>query len=88
MKLLVGHRPVLQPLIDTPFHGGPSTWTEDLEIIASRHGYPEEAHFTVAYSAVPDESAPRGIGGVLATVHETTGKVIPVLLHLTPLKSL
>ncbi|MGV3593330.1 MAG: ATP-binding protein [Gammaproteobacteria bacterium] len=68
---------VLQPLIDTPFHGGPSTWTEDLEIIASRHGYPEEAHFTVAYSAVPDESAPRGIGGVLATVHETTGKVIP-----------
>ncbi|HEY0963721.1 MAG TPA: ATP-binding protein [Pseudomonadales bacterium] len=68
---------VLQPLIDTPFHGGPSTWTEDLEIIAHRHGYPEEAHFTVAYSAVPDESAPRGIGGVLATVHETTGKVIP-----------
>ncbi|MDY6983552.1 MAG: ATP-binding protein, partial [Pseudomonadota bacterium] len=68
---------VLQPLIDTPFHGGPSTWTEDLEIIAHRHGYPEEAHFTVAYSAVPDESAARGIGGVLATVHETTGKVIP-----------
>jgi signal transduction histidine kinase len=68
---------VLQPLIDTPYHGGPSMWTDDLELIVHRHGYPEEAHFTVAYSAVPDEGAPRGIGGVLITVHETTGKVIP-----------
>jgi signal transduction histidine kinase len=36
----------------------------------------EETHFTVAYSAVPDETAPGGIGGVLATVHEITEKVV------------
>jgi signal transduction histidine kinase len=67
---------VLRPLVDTPFNGGPSTWMEDLELIVKRHGFPEESHFTVAYSPVPDETAPRGIGGVLATVHEITEKVI------------
>src|SRR5262249_27305575 len=36
----------------------------------------EETHFTVAYSAVPDDTAPGGIGGVLATVHEITEKVV------------
>jgi signal transduction histidine kinase/DNA-binding response OmpR family regulator len=67
---------VLQPLIDTPFQGGPATWLEDLELEVNRHGFTEETHFTIAYSPVPDETAPRGIGGVLATVHEITEKVI------------
>ncbi|MDC8448814.1 MAG: response regulator [Nitrospira sp.] len=42
----------------------------------NRHGFAEEGHWTVAYSPVPDGTAPRGIGGVLATVHEITEKVI------------
>ncbi len=67
---------VLQPLIDTPFKGGPATWIEDFDLELRRHGFVEESHFTVAYSPVPDESAPGGIGGVLATVHEITQKVI------------
>lgn len=67
---------VVGPLIDTPFNGGPPTWMEDLELIVRRHGFPEESHFTIAYSSVPDDTAPRGIGGVLATVHEITEKVI------------
>jgi signal transduction histidine kinase/DNA-binding response OmpR family regulator len=67
---------ILQPLIDAPFNGGPATWMEDLELYINRHGFIEETHFTVAYSPVPDETAPRGIGGVLATVHEITEKVI------------
>jgi PAS domain S-box-containing protein len=67
---------VLQPLIDTPFHGGPATWMEDAEFEVHRHGFTEESHFTIAYSPVPDEAAPRGIGGVLATVHEITEQVI------------
>ena len=67
---------VLKPLVDTPFLGGPATWMEDLELEINRHGFTEESHFTVAYSPVPDEDAPRGIGGVLATVHEITEKVI------------
>jgi signal transduction histidine kinase len=68
--------PVLRPLVDAPFYGGPATWVEDIELIVRRHGFPEESHFTIAYSPVPDESAPRGIGGVLATVHEISAKVI------------
>src|SRR6185295_10869453 len=60
---------LLKPLIDTPFHGGPATWIEDFELDLRRHGFREETHFTVAYSAVPDESVDGGIGGVLATVH-------------------
>jgi signal transduction histidine kinase/CheY-like chemotaxis protein len=67
---------ILKPLIDTPFAGGPSTWMEDLAVEPKRHGFFEETHFTVAYSPVPDDTAPGGIGGVLATVHEITGKVI------------
>ena len=67
---------VLRPLIETPYTGGPSTWSEDLELDIRRRGFLEETHFTVAYSPVPDENAPTGIGGVLATVHEITAQVI------------
>lgn len=67
---------ILQPLIDTPFHGGPATWNDDIALEINRHGFVEETHFTIAYSPVPDESVPSGIGGVLATVHEITDKVV------------
>jgi len=67
---------ILKPLIDTPFTGGPATWMEDIPLEINRHGFVEETHFTIAYSPVPDETAPRGIGGVLATVHEITEKVV------------
>ena len=67
---------ILKPLIDTPFKGGPATWSEDIELQINRAGFIEETHFTVAYSAVPDETAAGGIGGVLATVHEITEKVV------------
>jgi PAS domain S-box-containing protein len=67
---------VLRPLIDTPFSGGPATWNEDIELEVNRHGFVEETHFTIAYSPVPDETAPGGIGGVLATVHEITEKIV------------
>jgi signal transduction histidine kinase len=67
---------ILQPLIETPFRGGPATWMEDILLEINRYGLMEETHFTIAYSPVPDESAPGGIGGVLATVHEISGKVV------------
>jgi signal transduction histidine kinase len=67
---------ILKPLIDTPFKGGPSTWIEDFELEIRRFDFTEETHFTVAYSPVPDNTVPSGIGGVLATVHEITGKII------------
>lgn len=66
----------LQPLIDTPFHGGQATWIESFPLELNRYGFLEETHFTVAYSAVPDETTRSNIGGVLATVHEITEKII------------
>jgi len=67
---------VLRPLIDTPFHGGPATWMEDILLEINRKGFIEETHFTIAYSPVPDDTVPGGIGGVLATVHEITEKIV------------
>ncbi|HEV7310329.1 response regulator [Ensifer sp.] len=67
---------VLRPLIDVPFHGGPATWNDDIELEINRNGFLEETHFTIAYSPVPDDAALNGIGGVLATVTEITDKVI------------
>src|SRR5690349_13581511 len=67
---------ILEPLIQTPFSGGPSTWIEDFPLELKRHGFLEETHFTVAYSPVPDETVSSGIGGVLATVHEISEKVV------------
>src|SRR5687767_1281565 len=67
---------VIGTLIEIPFHGGPATWVEDLQLELDRQGYVEETHFTIAYSPVPDSTVPSGIGGVLATVHEISDKVI------------
>ncbi len=67
---------ILRPLIDTPFHGGPSTWNDDMSREINRYGFVEETHVTIAYSPVPGDTASNGIGGVLATVHEITEKVI------------
>ena len=67
---------IIGPLIETPFRGGPPTWDDDIQLEINRHGFVEESHFTIAYSPVPDETVASGIGGVLATVHEITGKVV------------
>ncbi|HTK70738.1 MAG TPA: ATP-binding protein [Candidatus Eisenbacteria bacterium] len=67
---------VLKPLVDRPFHGGPATWNDDIQLEIHRHGFLEETHFTIAYSPVPDDTVLSGIGGVLATVHEITDKVV------------
>lgn len=67
---------VLKPLIEVPFRGGNATWIEDIALEINRQGFVEETHFTVAYSPVPDDTVESGIGGVLATVHEITEKVI------------
>src|SRR5215475_1197117 len=46
---------ILRPLIDTPFKGGQATWMDDILLEVNRYGFVEETHFTIAYSAVPDE---------------------------------
>src|SRR4030095_14774301 len=67
---------IIGPLIDTPYYGGPATWNDDILLVIDRHGFMEETHFTIAYSPVPDEAAPGGIGGVVAPVTEITTQVI------------
>ncbi|HKQ78051.1 MAG TPA: response regulator receiver protein, partial [Blastocatellia bacterium] len=67
---------IIGPLIETVFRGGPPAWSEDIFLEINRHGFVEETHFTFAYSPVPDETVPSGIGGVLATVHEISEKVV------------
>jgi signal transduction histidine kinase len=67
---------VIGPLVEAPFRGGPATSMEDLPLHVRRHGFTEETHFTIAFSPVPDDTVEGGIGGVLATVHEITGKVV------------
>jgi signal transduction histidine kinase len=66
---------VIGPMIEAPFRGEPATWSDDLEVLINRRGFLEETHFVVAYSPVPDETVTTGIGGVLATVNETTEQV-------------
>jgi PAS domain S-box-containing protein len=64
------------PLIDTAFSRGSGTWMDDLELEYLRSERLEEAHFAFAYSPVPDDSVPSGIGGVLGTVQEITVQVL------------
>jgi PAS domain S-box-containing protein len=52
-----------------------SFFAEDHPWRIHRYGIPEDARFTISYSPIPDVSASNGIGGVLATVFETTERV-------------
>ncbi len=64
---------IIGPMIEAPFRGGPASVSDDLLLPIRRKSFVEETHFRVAYSPVPDETVPvTGIGGVLATVTETT----------------
>jgi len=62
---------ILRPLIETPFNGGAPTWMDDILLQINRYGFVEETHFTIAYSPVPDETVPGGIGGL-----NTSGVVV------------
>jgi PAS domain S-box-containing protein len=53
-----------------------AVYFDDLLLRIRRRGEAiEDAYFTVSYSPVKDERAPSGIGGVLITAVETTGRV-------------
>jgi hypothetical protein len=51
-------------------------FAEDLLLKIQRRGRLEceDARFTVSYSPVPDNTAPKGVGGVLVTAVETTNR--------------
>jgi PAS domain S-box-containing protein len=67
---------IIGPMADQPFYGGAASASDDLMLFINRRGFAEETHFRVAYSPVPDPSVPgTKVGGVLATVTETTEQV-------------
>jgi signal transduction histidine kinase len=64
---------IVGPMIQAPFSGEPATGSDDLLVLIDRKGFLEECHFKFAYSPIPDATVSRtGVGGVLATVAETT----------------
>jgi signal transduction histidine kinase len=65
------HQPLLTGVLST----GEAVASDDVLLPTQRHGYPEEAFFSVAYSPIrPDGVGP--VGGVLITVTETTERVL------------
>jgi len=67
----------LMPLQEAILAGqSPGIYSEDRPLTIRRHGTKlETAHFTVGYSPIPDPSTPTGVGGVLVTAVETTGRL-------------
>ncbi len=61
------------PMLDSVLRTGIPTYNEDLLLVISRNGYPEEGYFTFSYSPIPEGDA---VGGVFCAVAETSRKVI------------
>ena len=66
--------PIIEPMFDSVFATGKATWSDDLLLPMERHGYLEEAYFTVSYSAIRHEK--RLVAGLFVTVAETTQHVL------------
>ncbi len=67
---------VIGPDMEAIYAGAASVLNRDRIIDLNRRGFVEETYFTFSFSPLPDPEAKTGIGGVLATVQETTGKVV------------
>ena len=65
---------IVRPIFDGVIATGEPAWSADTLMPMSRHGYLEEAYFTVFYSAIRGESQqPQGI---FAAVTETTARFV------------
>lgn len=68
--------PELGPLNEAILRGERGAFfAEDHPWTIRRKSAVEDARFTISYSPIPDDTAPNGIGGVLATCVETTERV-------------
>src|SRR5882724_8386362 len=53
---------VIGPMMNQVIETGEATWSEDLFLLMSRHGYLEETYFTFSYSPIRDDvGRPSGI---------------------------
>ena len=65
---------IVSPMFEGIIASGAATWSDDLMLPMLRHGYLEEAYFTVSCSAIRGESGrPEG---VLVTLTETTERYL------------
>jgi signal transduction histidine kinase len=65
---------VIGPMLEGVMTRGEASWSEDMLLVPTRFGFPEETYFTWSYSPIVDESG--GIGGAFTAVSETTLRVI------------
>ncbi|RYJ02586.1 MAG: PAS domain S-box protein, partial [Acetobacteraceae bacterium] len=61
------------PLVDRAL-AGESTWSENLHLVMSRHGYAEDTWYTFSYSPVRDEAGT--VAGMFCACIETTRQVL------------
>jgi PAS domain S-box-containing protein len=66
--------PIIGPMLHGVQETGQPTWSEDLLLPMSRHGYWEETYWTYSYSPLLDDDGT--VRGVFTAVHETTEQVI------------
>lgn len=66
-------REVVEPIYRKVFYEGQSLQFDEYHIPVARHGKMEDTYFTLTYSPVPDDSGE--VGGIFATVFETTAQV-------------
>jgi PAS domain S-box-containing protein len=63
----------ISPLVDRAL-AGESTFHEDLHLVMTRNGFPEDTWYTFSYSPVRDESG--AVGGMFCACQETTAQVL------------
>lgn len=61
------------PFVDTAL-SGEATWSEDLHLVMTRNGYPEDTWWSFSYSPIRDENG--AVIGLLDVCSETTIKVL------------
>ena len=67
---------IIGPQFEQVLSGGGATWHEDHLIPITRKGRREDVYWTYSYSPIDDDTASRGIGGVLVICTETTQKIV------------
>ena len=67
---------IIGPQIEQVMRGDGATWHENQLVPIVRHGELQDVYWTYSYAPIHDDSAARGIGGVLVLCTETTEHVL------------
>ncbi|GLZ43090.1 histidine kinase [Actinokineospora sp. NBRC 105648] len=65
---------IIGPMLESVMTSGEATWSEDLMLPMSRHGYWEETYWTYSYSPLQDDEGT--VRGVFTAVSDTTERVV------------